>query len=145
MVNVVDPETPPRVAVIVTDPGAFAVASPPPLWPLLMVARFADDVLQCADLVKSWVVPSAKYPVAENCRVWPTFIVGSTGVTTMPSNVWFATFSVVLALKPPIAAVIVTIPGFRPVTRPVESTEAIVLSVEDQAASAETSWVVLSL
>ncbi len=66
-VRVVDPETPLKVAVIVTVPAALAVDSPPPLWPLLMVATFAADVLQCADLVKSWVVPSAKYPVAENC------------------------------------------------------------------------------
>ena len=83
MDKVVDPETPSNVAVIVTVPAALAVDSPPPFRPLLIVAWFAEDVLQCAGLLKSWVVPSAKYPVAENCNVCPAFTVGFTGVTTM--------------------------------------------------------------
>lgn len=44
---------------MVTTPVAFAVASPPPFCPLLMVAMLAEDVLQCADFVTSWLVPSA--------------------------------------------------------------------------------------
>ena len=53
MVKEVDPETPLNVAVIIAVPAALAVDIPPPLCPLLMVTRFADEVLQCADLVRS--------------------------------------------------------------------------------------------
>lgn len=42
----VDPEIPLSVAVMVTLPEALAVAKPPPLTPLLMVARLDEDVLQ---------------------------------------------------------------------------------------------------
>lgn len=48
-----DPEIPLNDAVMVTDPVAFAVAKPPPVSPLLIVARFADDVLQCTVTVTS--------------------------------------------------------------------------------------------
>jgi hypothetical protein len=58
-VAVVDPDTPFRVAVMVTVPDALAVAKPPPFCPLLIVAMLADDVLQCADALTFCVVPSA--------------------------------------------------------------------------------------
>ena len=49
--RVVDPDTPLNAAVIVAVPAAFAVDSPPPVWPLLMVTRFAADVPQCVKVV----------------------------------------------------------------------------------------------
>jgi hypothetical protein len=58
-VNVVDPEIPLRVALIVTFPEALAVARPPPLTPLLIVATLEEDVLQWAEALTSCVVPSA--------------------------------------------------------------------------------------
>jgi hypothetical protein len=46
MSKVVDPVIPLSVALIVTLPELLAVARPPPLTPLLIVAKLAEEVLQ---------------------------------------------------------------------------------------------------
>jgi hypothetical protein len=61
-VKVAVPDMPPCVAITVTDaPGVTAVARPP----AVMVAPV--EALQVTVLVRSWVVLSAKVPVAVNC------------------------------------------------------------------------------
>ena len=80
-VSKVVPLTPLNVAVIVDEPAATAVASPSLPAALLIVAMlFADDdQLACA--VRSCVGPAVYVPVAMNCCVVPTGIVGLVGVT----------------------------------------------------------------
>ena len=57
-VRVVDPETPPTVAVIVVVPAATVVALPLEPAALLMVATEGTDDVQAADVVRSCVLPS---------------------------------------------------------------------------------------
>ena|SRR5690348_4419698 len=62
--DVIEPEE----AVIFVEPGARPDANPL----LLIVAAPKFDELQTVDADRSWVVPSVKVPIAENCWVVPT-------------------------------------------------------------------------
>ena len=66
-VRVVFPLTSWKVALMVVVPVPLAVAKPPPLMPLLMVATPDELELQCAVLVRSSVLLSEYVPVAMNC------------------------------------------------------------------------------
>jgi hypothetical protein len=57
-----DPLTVPELAVIVVAPVTTPVASPL----VLIVAMLGLEELQVAVLVRSWVLPSVKLPVAVN-------------------------------------------------------------------------------
>lgn len=81
--NTVAPLTVPEVAVIVVVPAATPVASPA----VLIVATAAADELQVAELVRFWVLPSLKVPVAVNCWVAPLEIDGFAGVTAIELSV----------------------------------------------------------
>ena len=76
------PEVFPKVAAMVTVPGVTPVARPA-LNPLLTVAIEVLDELQVTCEVISWVVPSENVPVAANCCVACTDMVGLAGVTVM--------------------------------------------------------------
>jgi hypothetical protein len=54
-VNVAEPWSVPKLAVIVVVPGATLVAKP--VW-ILIVATEVDEDVQLADVVRSFVVPS---------------------------------------------------------------------------------------
>ncbi len=83
-VSVVEPETTPKVAVMVVGPVVMAVASP---VVLLMVATLVAEELHVTDAVKSFVVLFEYVPMALNCRVVPTAMVGASGVTAMETSV----------------------------------------------------------
>ena len=91
-VRVVLPEMLPWVAVMVVVPAEAAVARPV----LLTVATDVSDELQVTCVVISKRVVSEYMPVALNCWVVPTRIVGSTGLTTMTDSVAEFTIRVVL-------------------------------------------------
>lgn len=59
--------TPPELAPITVVPGAMVVARPDTLGAFAMVATLATEELQCAMMVRSWVLPSLNDPVATNC------------------------------------------------------------------------------
>jgi hypothetical protein len=58
MVNDAVPETAPKVAVISTEPVAALLARPAVPALLLIVDTAASEELQCADTVRSCVLPS---------------------------------------------------------------------------------------
>ena len=74
-VNVVTPLIPLSAAVIVVVPVAAAVASPE----LLIVATFVDEEVQVTDEVTSLLLLSPNVPVAVNCWVLLSCMVGLLG------------------------------------------------------------------
>src|SRR5882724_8126493 len=85
--SVVMPLTAPAVAEMTVEPFPTPVASPIDET----VATVSVDEAQVADADRSFVVPSSKVPVAENCFVSPTPIEGAAGVTAIDTSV--ATFT----------------------------------------------------
>jgi hypothetical protein len=86
----------PEVAVMVVVPAATAVARPL----LLTVATDGFDELQVTWGVISWLVPSEYVPVAANCWLTPTGMLGLAGVTDMKDKVAEVTVRVVLPEEP---------------------------------------------
>jgi hypothetical protein len=82
-VSVVEPTTPPEVAVMLLVPAATAVARPD----VPMVATEDVTEAQLAVAVRSFVVLSLYVPVALNCCVAPAVIDGLDGVTAMETSV----------------------------------------------------------
>ena len=82
-VRVVLPVTVPRVARIVEVPAVTPVASPA----VVIVAKAVFVELHVTWLVIFCVLPSLYVPVAVNCCVAPTVIVGFAGVTAMDCSV----------------------------------------------------------
>ncbi len=119
-VRVVLPEILPDVAVIVVVPAEAAVAKPG----LLTVATDGSDELQMTCVVISNLVASEYVPVALNCWVAPTSIVGSTGLTTMTDRVAEFTVRVVPPEILPEVEVMVVVPIETAKARPVLLTVA---------------------
>ena len=67
---------------------------------VLTVATNSSDELQATNTVISWLVPSEYVPVAVNCWVTPTGILGSAGVTAMEDRVAEFTVRVVFPEDP---------------------------------------------
>jgi len=89
MVNVVDPDIVPMVAVIVVEPAANPKMNPELLAALLMLATAPFDDPQTTDC-KIDVVPSPKVPVAVNWALSPTpieLLAGATVIDTSPEGV----------------------------------------------------------
>ena len=82
-VSVVDPEMLPEVAVIVVEPVSTDVASPFEPDILLMVAILVFDEFQITDEEISCCGPAENVPMAMNCLVVPSTILGFTGVTVI--------------------------------------------------------------
>ncbi len=160
-VRVVAPDMPPAAADIVVDPAATEVANPA----VLMVATPVLDELQVTVAVRSCVVLSENVPVAVNCPVEPSAMLGLVGVSVMDTRVAGVTVIVVDPEVSPEEAVIFALPTALPVTcpallavcwpvrsevtspvaLPVElSTAAMVASDEVQVTDPVTSLVVLS-
>jgi hypothetical protein len=95
-VRVVLPEILPEVALTVVDPKATAVARPP----LLIVATDVSDELQVTCMVISLLVPSEYVPVAVNCWVTPTGMLGLAGVIDIEDKAAEVTVRVVLPEDP---------------------------------------------
>jgi len=142
------PEAPPNVAVIVVEPSATAVARPLEPAVLLTVATASNEELQVTDAVRSWLVLSDMIPVAVNCRVVPTAMLGFVGAIWIDDSVAGVTVRVVLSEIVPDVAEMTVEPAAKAVARPLEPavllTEATVVSLELQVTDAVMSWVVLS-
>ena len=136
-VRVVFPERVPEVAVMDEFPAETAVARP--LVSMVAVNVFSE--LQLTDAVISRVVPSENVPVAVNCWVDPTGMIGLAGVTAMEDTVEELTVRVVNPEIVPEAAVMVAVPAATAVARPLLSTVATEVLDEFQVTDAVISWV----
>jgi hypothetical protein len=79
----VDPLIAPEVAVIVVAPGAPPAASPS----LLTVATFVTEEFQVAEVVRFFVLPSLRVPIAVNCTFTATTMEEFAGVTVIDLRV----------------------------------------------------------
>ena len=77
----------PLVAVMVTPVVVLAIPFTKPVE--LTVTWVASEVVQVAELVTFFVLPSSLLPVAVNCRVPPTCKLGLDGLTVMLVSVGF--------------------------------------------------------
>ena len=75
-------------------------------------------------MVRSWVVPFEKVPVAVNCVVVPRAMLGLVGATSIETSVAAVTVSVVLPAIEPEVAVILAVPTPVEAARPVPLTVA---------------------
>jgi hypothetical protein len=87
VVTPVDPETPPRVAVMVAFPTPVPVTSPRLPTALLTAASDGSEEVQVTRAVRFWVVPSEKSPVAISCLLVPLAIAELGGVMVIPVRV----------------------------------------------------------
>lgn len=106
-VSVVEPLTPPNVAVIALAPLLQPVARPV----LLMTATAETDELQLATLVMSCTLPSVKVATVVNCCRPPIPMLGIAGATAIDTGVAGVTVSVVELLTAPDVAVMVVVPS----------------------------------
>lgn len=119
-VSVVDPDVLPDVAVIVVEPAATDVALPFEPAALLMAAIVVADDFHVTDVVRFCVEPSVYVPVAVNCLVVPSAMLGLVGVIAMETSVAGVTVSVAVPETLPDVAVIVVEPAATDVTFPLE-------------------------
>jgi hypothetical protein len=139
-VRVVLPGILPKVAVMVAEPAATAVARPL----VLTVATDALDEVQVTCVLMSRLVPSEYVPVATNCWVPPAGTLGLSGVTDIEDKVALVTVRVAVPDLPFKAAVMVVVPGLAPVARPLALIVATVVLDEVQVAAVVISWLVPS-
>ena len=116
-VKTVVPETDPRLAVMVADPRVLPVATPFEPVTLLMEATAAFSEAQMTEAVRSCVEPSANVPVAFNCNVEPSPMLGLAGVTAMEDSA--LTVSTVEPVAPNVA-LIVLVPDATAVASPLD-------------------------
>jgi hypothetical protein len=111
--SVVEPETPPELAVMIVLPAPAPEASPE----ALMVATEATDELQFT-LLSTCELPSLKVPVAVNCCPAPCTIVGADGVTAMETNAAAVTVTLAEPLTEPEVATTLAVPALCPKVMP---------------------------
>lgn len=126
------------VAVVFMDPNTAVIVVVPAVSPLAMpvapptvaTAVFEEVHVDCD--VRLRVLPSLKVPIDCNFRLVFCAIEGLAG--EMPSEVRFAalTVSEAVPLITPSAAVIVTVPRFKPVARPLTVIDAVLGAEEVQ-------------
>ena len=133
-------ETLPEVAVIVVVPAVRAVDNPLPST----VATAVLEELQVTEWVTSWVVPSERVPVAVNCWVVRSGMLGLAGVTAMEDKTEEVTIRMVPPETAPEVAVMIVEPGVRPLAKPVMLTVAIAVLDDSQIACVVISLVVPS-
>jgi hypothetical protein len=131
-VSAPEPLMVPDVAVMVELPCARLVANPA----LLTVAIVGFEDVQLAELVRFWVVPLVKVPVAVNCCAFPAATDAVAGVTAIDFSTAAVTVNEAVPLIVPDAAVMVTLPGITLVDSPVVLTVAIDVDEEVQVAVA---------
>jgi hypothetical protein len=126
-VSVVDPEMPPDVAEIVVEPAATVVASPFEL----IVAIVAFDEFHVTDEVISCVVVSENVPMAANCWVVPSTMLGFTGVTEIDDRSAGVTVSVAGELNVMVEkdAKIVVVPALTAVANPREPAALLIVAI----------------
>jgi hypothetical protein len=147
-VRVVLPEIFPNVAVIDVAPVPTDVANPFEPAALLMAATDDADEPQVTAVVRFSVEPSEYVPVAVNCRVVPSAMLGPAGVIATETSVARVTVRVVLLEMLPHVAVIVVVPAARGVANPFEPAVLLTVAVEGeeelQVDVAVIFWVELS-
>src|SRR5215472_2035383 len=140
-VAVVEPDTPWRVPVIGVDPALTPVTNPSGLT----VAMALLPELQVTWLVRIWVLPSLKMPVAISCTEVPLAMVGS-GVIMIDCKVALVTMKVAVPVVPLNLAVTVVAPTPAPLDSPLVGAELLTFATaefaEDQVADSVTSLVV---
>jgi len=136
-VRVVEPLTEPESALIVVAPAATLVARPCPL----MVATAEVEEVQTTTPVTSCVLASLKVPMAVNCLVVPTAMLGFAGLTANDTNVAAVVVSEAVPLIVPEVAVRIAVPVPTAVTSPVALTVA--TEFEDELQVSEASNCVL--
>jgi hypothetical protein len=144
-VSVVLPETNPDVAVIVAEPARMVVARPLEPCALLTVATAVFDEFQVTVAVMSWLELSEKMPVAVNCLVVPSAMLGFVGVTSTDTSVSEFTVRSVLPDMPLIVALIVAVPALTEVASPLEPAVLLTVATEAdelQVTDAVRSWFV---
>jgi hypothetical protein len=107
-----------------------------------------DDDVQLTEVVRSWVLPSEKIPVAVSCRLVPLAMDGITGVIVSDFKVTNTLSVVDPVTGPPTAlkvAVIRELPGLWPSASPVELIAATVVFDEPQVTKLVRSPVLPSL
>lgn len=104
----------------------------------MIVATAGVPELHSTERVISWWLLSLKVPVAVNCSVVPMAVLGLAGVTAIALSVAEVTVSIAVPVTEPDFALIVTVPAAIPVANPVESTTAVFVSEDDQAAAVST-------
>ena len=109
---------------IVVKPALAPVAKPAEPCPLAIVATLPFVELQWLFKVTSCVVASLNVPVAVNCCVLPTAMVGLIGVMTVDTNVAVPTTNDALPVTPESDAEIDTVPARFPCATPVDRTDA---------------------
>ena len=107
--STVEPVIAPDVALMLVVPVATPVARPWLPLVLLIVAMPVSDEAHVTDVVRFWVLPSLKVPVAVNCWVPPTPIEGFAGVTAKACNTRAGATVTVAVVLPPSVAVSVTV------------------------------------
>jgi hypothetical protein len=112
--NVVEPVTPLNVALIWVCPWLALDATPF----AFITATVGVDEVHVTINEMSCVEPSLNRPLAANCCIEPSAIVGVAGVTVMLVTVAFETVRSVVADVPLYVAVMVAEPAATPVTRP---------------------------
>jgi len=108
------PETPSKVAEMLTVPGAIAVALPRP--PTVATAGLSEAHVE--SLVITCLVRSLNKPLAAKPNLVPGAMVRPEGVTVTDTMLAFETSSVVEPLIEPSFAVMVVVPGVRAFARP---------------------------
>jgi len=117
----------PCATVIVAGPAATPAARP-----VALTVASALDELQVKPVVRACVLPSLKWPVAENCWVLPTTTDADVGLRVIEVRVAgrAATVSAAaLLIIVPCDAEMVAVPGAMPVATPVALTEASALEL----------------
>src|SRR5215468_3195643 len=117
-VRVAGPLTAPSVAEMVVVPTARVVAKPWDPAALEMVATLVIEYAQVTCVVRSWVEPSVKVPVAVNCSGLPFATEGVGGETERVCSAAAVTVSWVEPVIPLIAAEMEVLPTSTVLTRP---------------------------
>ena len=142
-VRTVDPLTVPIVALMVEVPGGDGRGHPFDPAALEMVATAVSDDAQVTWVVRFWVVPSVKVPVAVKGTAIPTGMLGLAGVTAIDWSVAAVTVSVVLPVFPESAAVMALVPTPTVLARPFDPA-ALEMVATAVVAEAQVTWLVRS-
>ena len=116
-VRVVPPDFPNKAALMKVEPTVTAEARPL-LVP--MDAKAGSVELHAACVVRSWTVLSVKIPVAVNCWLLPSAMLGLDGITPIDTSAADVIVRVVLPEIVPDIAVMTAEPGAADVAKPLE-------------------------
>jgi hypothetical protein len=156
-VTVVEP-----VTAVEPDPKVASMAAVPVVWPvwpvltspwvgkkLLTNATVGVFEIQSTCVVRTWVLPSLKKPMAVICSVSPAGIEGLAGTTAIDFSAASVTVTVAVPGEPELLEVAVMVVALLPtamaVTSPWELTCALALLLDCQPTPFVQSWVLRSL